>query len=204
MVVSGSFAGCTGKAWCSFAGKTVVALCSLVGSTKVALCSFVGSTGVALCSFGGSTVVAPVGRSVLPVPLAERENAGRAWLGCPQHSCATRSPHSDVGLPRARLAWPADWACSTDVVGIMGAGMMVWCASSGTLMPLLATMLVTALVVPPPRPHKRQASSSDPSRAKRSRASSSSSTRIPSTSKAGMSSVNNSPAETARQSRREK
>ncbi|KAK9004471.1 hypothetical protein V6N11_002271 [Hibiscus sabdariffa] len=148
--------------------------------------------------------------------------AGECWLGlarmppgawlwpplghCPplQHSCATRSPHSDVGLPRARLAWPADWACSTDVVGIMGAGMMVWCASSGTLMPLLATMLVTALVVPPPRPHKRQASSSDPSRAKRSRASSSSSTRIPSTSKAGMSSVNNSPAETARQSRREK
>ncbi|KAK8483134.1 hypothetical protein V6N11_013834 [Hibiscus sabdariffa] len=58
--------------------------------------------------------------------------------------------------------------------------------------------------IPPPRPHKRHASSSDPSRAKRSRASSSSSTRIPSTSKVGMSSVNNSPAETARQSRREK
>ncbi|KAK8487906.1 hypothetical protein V6N11_021165 [Hibiscus sabdariffa] len=147
MVVSGSFAGCTGKAWCSFAGRTVVALCSLVGSTMVALCSFVGSTGVALCSFGGSTVVAPVGRAVLPVPLVGRENAGRAWLGCPQHSCATCSPHSDVGLPRALLAWPADWACSTDVVGIMGAGMMVWCASSGTPMPLLATMLVTALVV---------------------------------------------------------
>ncbi|KAK8487993.1 hypothetical protein V6N11_075717 [Hibiscus sabdariffa] len=29
----------------------------------------------------------------------------------------------------------------------MGVGMMVWCASSGTPMPLLATMLVTALVV---------------------------------------------------------
>ncbi|KAK8505930.1 hypothetical protein V6N11_047867 [Hibiscus sabdariffa] len=114
MVVSGSFAGCTGKAWCSFAGRTVVALCSLVGSTMVALCSFVGSTGVALCSFGGSTVVAPVGRVVLPVPLAGRENAGRAWLGCPQ----------------------ASWR-----------RMMVWCASSGTPMPLLATMLVTALVV---------------------------------------------------------
>ncbi|KAK9004475.1 hypothetical protein V6N11_002275 [Hibiscus sabdariffa] len=84
MVVSGSFAGCTWKAWCSFAGRTMVALCSLVGSTMVALCSFVGSTGVALCSFGGSTVVAPVGRAVLPVPLAGRENAGRAWLGCPQ------------------------------------------------------------------------------------------------------------------------
>ncbi|KAK8500679.1 hypothetical protein V6N12_002121 [Hibiscus sabdariffa] len=76
-----------------------------------------------------------------------------AWLWpplgrCPplQHSCATCSPHSDVGLPRALLAWPADWACSTDVVGIMGAGMMVWCASSGTPMPLLATMLVTMLV----------------------------------------------------------
>ncbi|KAK9029798.1 hypothetical protein V6N11_031243 [Hibiscus sabdariffa] len=122
MVVSGSFAGCNGMAWCSFAGRTVVALCSLVGSTMVALCSFVGSTGVALCSFGGSTVVAPIGRAVLPVPLAGRENAGRAWLGCPQHSCATRSPRSDVGLPCALLAWPADWACSTDVVGIMGAG----------------------------------------------------------------------------------
>ncbi|KAK8518012.1 hypothetical protein V6N12_033004 [Hibiscus sabdariffa] len=77
-----------------------------------------------------------------------------AWLWpplgcCPplQHSCATRSPRSDVGLPCALLAWPADWACSTDVVGIMGAGMMVWCASSGTPMPLLTTMLVTALVV---------------------------------------------------------
>ncbi|KAK8562316.1 hypothetical protein V6N12_010400 [Hibiscus sabdariffa] len=31
--------------------------------------------------------------------------------------------------------------------GITGAGMMVWCASSGTPMPLLATMFVTALVV---------------------------------------------------------
>ncbi|KAK9031883.1 hypothetical protein V6N11_056169 [Hibiscus sabdariffa] len=76
-----------------------------------------------------------------------------AWLWpplgrCPplQHSCATRSPRSDVGLPCALLAWPADWACSTDVVGIMGAGMMVWCASSGTPMPLLATMIVTMLV----------------------------------------------------------
>ncbi|KAL4348725.1 hypothetical protein GQ457_17G008210 [Hibiscus cannabinus] len=58
--------------------------------------------------------------------------------------------------------------------------------------------------IPPPRPHKRQASSSDPSRAKRPRASTSSTTRIPSIPKAGMSSVNNSPAETARQSRREK
>ncbi|KAK8538466.1 hypothetical protein V6N13_122845 [Hibiscus sabdariffa] len=52
--------------------------------------------------------------------------------------------------------------------------------------------------IPPPRPHKHQASSSDPSRAKRSRASTSSTTRIPSVPKAGMSSVNNSPAETAR------
>ncbi|KAK9018683.1 hypothetical protein V6N11_033730 [Hibiscus sabdariffa] len=77
-----------------------------------------------------------------------------AWLWpplgrCPplQHSCATRSPRSDVGLPCALLAWPAEWACSSDVVGITGAGMMVWCASSGTPMPLLATMFVTALVV---------------------------------------------------------
>ncbi|KAK8498738.1 hypothetical protein V6N12_042946 [Hibiscus sabdariffa] len=76
--------------------------------------------------------------------------AGECWSGLarmPQHSCATRPPRSDVGLPRALLAWPADWACSTDVVGIMGAGTMVWCASSGTPVPLLATMLVTALVV---------------------------------------------------------
>ncbi|KAK8671963.1 hypothetical protein V6N13_110341 [Hibiscus sabdariffa] len=55
--------------------------------------------------------------------------------------------------------------------------------------------------IPPLRPHKRQASSSDPSRAKHSRPSTSSSTRIPSVPKAGMSSVNNSLAETARQSR---
>ncbi|KAK8501425.1 hypothetical protein V6N12_047010 [Hibiscus sabdariffa] len=58
--------------------------------------------------------------------------------------------------------------------------------------------------IPPVRPHKRQASSSDPSRTKRSRPSTSSTTRIPSVPKAGMSSVNNSLAETARQSRREK
>ncbi|KAL4323273.1 hypothetical protein GQ457_11G026760 [Hibiscus cannabinus] len=58
--------------------------------------------------------------------------------------------------------------------------------------------------IPPMRPHKRQASSSDPSRAKRSRPSTSSTTKIPSVPKVGMSSVNNSPAETARQSRREK
>ncbi|KAL4339952.1 hypothetical protein GQ457_08G031830 [Hibiscus cannabinus] len=58
--------------------------------------------------------------------------------------------------------------------------------------------------IPPPRPHKRQAPSSDPSRAKRSRACASSSSRTTSSTKAGMSSVNNSPAETARQSRREK
>ncbi|KAK8574627.1 hypothetical protein V6N12_062317 [Hibiscus sabdariffa] len=57
--------------------------------------------------------------------------------------------------------------------------------------------------IPPLRPHKRQASSSDPSRTKRSRPSTSSS-RIPSVPKARISSVNNSLAETARQSRREK
>ncbi|KAL4318995.1 hypothetical protein GQ457_18G000180 [Hibiscus cannabinus] len=55
--------------------------------------------------------------------------------------------------------------------------------------------------IPPLRPHKRQASSSDPSRAKRFRPSTSSTTRIPSVPKAGMRSVNNSSAETARQSR---
>ncbi|KAK8684260.1 hypothetical protein V6N13_040290 [Hibiscus sabdariffa] len=58
--------------------------------------------------------------------------------------------------------------------------------------------------IPPLRPHKRQASSSDPSKAKRSRSSTSSTTRIPSVPKAGISSVNNSSAETARQSRQEK
>ncbi|KAK8974999.1 hypothetical protein V6N11_014411 [Hibiscus sabdariffa] len=52
--------------------------------------------------------------------------------------------------------------------------------------------------IPPPWPHKRQAPSSDPSRAKHSLASTSSTTRIPSVPKAGMSSVNNSPTETAR------
>ncbi|KAK9043256.1 hypothetical protein V6N11_071603 [Hibiscus sabdariffa] len=94
------------------------------------------------------------GKSRLCAPLALFVAFIGAWLWpplgrCPplQHSCATRSPRSDVGLPCALLAWPAEWACSSDVVGITGAGMMVWCASSGTPMPLLATMFVTALVV---------------------------------------------------------
>ncbi|KAK8593956.1 hypothetical protein V6N12_046029 [Hibiscus sabdariffa] len=94
------------------------------------------------------------GKSRLCAPLALFVASIGAWLWpplgrCPplQHSCATRSPRSDVGLPCALLAWPAEWACSSDVVGITGAGMMVWCASSGTPMPLLATMFVTALVV---------------------------------------------------------
>ncbi|KAK8684227.1 hypothetical protein V6N13_040257 [Hibiscus sabdariffa] len=52
--------------------------------------------------------------------------------------------------------------------------------------------------IPPSRPHKRQASSSDPSKTKRSRPSTSSTTRIPSMSKVGMSSVNNSSVETVR------
>ncbi|KAK8515190.1 hypothetical protein V6N12_019238 [Hibiscus sabdariffa] len=85
-------------------GSLVVALGSFAGTTVVALCSFAGSTVVALCSFAGSTVVAPVGRAVLPAPLVGWENAGRAWLGCSQHSCATRSPRFDVGLPCA--LWP--------------------------------------------------------------------------------------------------
>ncbi|KAK9036748.1 hypothetical protein V6N11_021676 [Hibiscus sabdariffa] len=91
------------------------------------------------------------GKSRLCAPLALFFAFIGAWLWpplgrCPplQHSCATCSPRSDVGLPCALLAWPAEWACSSDVVGITGAGMMVWCASSGTPMPLLATMFVTA------------------------------------------------------------
>ncbi|KAK8660310.1 hypothetical protein V6N13_051238 [Hibiscus sabdariffa] len=58
--------------------------------------------------------------------------------------------------------------------------------------------------IPPSRPHKRQASSSDLSKTKRSRPSTSSTTRIPSVPKAGIGSVNNSSTETVRQSRREK
>ncbi|KAK8600733.1 hypothetical protein V6N12_050584 [Hibiscus sabdariffa] len=54
-----------------------------------------------------------------------------------------------------------------------------------------------------PRAPKRHASHSDPTKVKRPRPSSSAS-RIPSVPKAGMSSANNSSAETARQSRREK
>ncbi|KAK8663252.1 hypothetical protein V6N13_083075 [Hibiscus sabdariffa] len=82
-----------------------------------------------------------------------------------------------------------------------------WCAAQSRT-PLVAAhnqpAVARASSIPPMRPHKRQASSSDPSRAKRSQHSTSSSTRIPSVPKAGISSVNNSPAETARQSRREK
>ncbi|KAK8972572.1 hypothetical protein V6N11_047871 [Hibiscus sabdariffa] len=82
-----------------------------------------------------------------------------------------------------------------------------WCAAQSRTPPANVAVHpfeARASSIPPPRPHKRQAPSSDPSRAKRSRASASSSSRIPSSTKAGMSSVNNSPAETARQSRREK
>ncbi|KAK9033395.1 hypothetical protein V6N11_018428 [Hibiscus sabdariffa] len=82
-----------------------------------------------------------------------------------------------------------------------------WCAARSRTPPANVAAHPSearASSIPPPRPHKRQAPSSDPSRAKRSRASASSPSRIPSSTKAGMSSVNNSPAETARQSRREK
>ncbi|KAK9003712.1 hypothetical protein V6N11_084344 [Hibiscus sabdariffa] len=82
-----------------------------------------------------------------------------------------------------------------------------WCAARSRTPPANVAAHPSearASSIPPPRPHKHQAPSSDPLRAKRSRASASSSSRIPSSTKAGMSSVNNSPAETARQSRREK
>ncbi|KAK8644644.1 hypothetical protein V6N13_123946 [Hibiscus sabdariffa] len=82
-----------------------------------------------------------------------------------------------------------------------------WCAARSCTPPVAARNQpagARASSIPPTWPHKRQASSSDPSRAKRSRPSTSSTTRIPSVPKAEMSSVNNSPAETARQSRREK
>ncbi|KAK8503530.1 hypothetical protein V6N12_005738 [Hibiscus sabdariffa] len=89
------------------------------------------------------------------------DGAGACWLGlarpvlgawlwpllglCPplQHPCAKRFPRSDVGLPL--LTWTAGWACSMVVVGVVNAGMLVWCASSGMSMPLLAAMI--ALVV---------------------------------------------------------
>ncbi|KAK8681077.1 hypothetical protein V6N13_053484 [Hibiscus sabdariffa] len=82
-----------------------------------------------------------------------------------------------------------------------------WCAAQYRTPPVAAQnqpAVARTSSIPPLRPHKRQASSSDPSRAKRSRPSTSSTTRIPSVPKAGMSSVNNSSAETARQSCREK
>ncbi|KAL4279478.1 hypothetical protein GQ457_03G016920 [Hibiscus cannabinus] len=77
-----------------------------------------------------------------------------------------------------------------------------WCAARSRTPPVTTQNQpagVRASSILPTRPHKRQASSSDPSRAKRSRPSTSSTTRIPLVPKAGMSSVNNSPAETARQ-----
>ncbi|KAL4295174.1 hypothetical protein GQ457_12G013880 [Hibiscus cannabinus] len=82
-----------------------------------------------------------------------------------------------------------------------------WCAAQSRTPPV-TTQNQPAVArnssIPPLRPHKCQASSSDPSKAKRSRPSTSSTTRIPSVPKAGMSSFNNSSAETARLSRREK
>ncbi|KAL4281630.1 hypothetical protein GQ457_03G016880 [Hibiscus cannabinus] len=82
-----------------------------------------------------------------------------------------------------------------------------WCAARSRTPPVTTQNQpagVRASSIPPTRPHKCQASSSDPSRAKRSQPSTSSTTRNPSVPKAGMSIINNSSAETARQSRREK
>ncbi|KAK9033359.1 hypothetical protein V6N11_018392 [Hibiscus sabdariffa] len=82
-----------------------------------------------------------------------------------------------------------------------------WCAAQSRTPPVTAHNQPTVArnsSIPPLRPHNRQASSPDPSKAKRSRPSTSSTTRIPSVPKAGMSSVNNSAAATTRQSRREK
>ncbi|KAK8554928.1 hypothetical protein V6N13_016182 [Hibiscus sabdariffa] len=82
-----------------------------------------------------------------------------------------------------------------------------WCAAQSRTSPVVLQnqpAVARNSSIPPLRPHKRQASSSDPSKAKRSRPSTSSTSRIPLMPKAGMSSVNNSSAETARQSHREK
>ncbi|KAK8713425.1 hypothetical protein V6N13_148643 [Hibiscus sabdariffa] len=82
-----------------------------------------------------------------------------------------------------------------------------WCAAQSRTPPVAAqnqSVVARTSSIPPLRPHKRQASSSDPSRAKRSQPSTSSTTRIPSVPKAGTSSVNNSSADTAWLSRREK
>ncbi|KAK8979124.1 hypothetical protein V6N11_030903 [Hibiscus sabdariffa] len=62
-----------------------------------------------------------------------------------------------------------------------------WCAARSRTPPANVAVHpfeARASSIPPPRPHKRQAPSSDPSRAKRSRASASSSSRIPSSTKA--------------------
>ncbi|KAK8523046.1 hypothetical protein V6N13_076270 [Hibiscus sabdariffa] len=83
----------------------------------------------------------------------------------------------------------------------------VWCAAQSRTPPVVPQnqpAVARNSSIPPLRPHKRWASSSDPSKAKRSRPSTSSTSQIPLMPKAGMSSVNNSSAETARQSRREK
>ncbi|KAK8660326.1 hypothetical protein V6N13_051254 [Hibiscus sabdariffa] len=82
-----------------------------------------------------------------------------------------------------------------------------WCAAQSRTPPVVTQnqpVVARNSSIPPLRPHKSQASSSDPSKAKRSRPSTSSTSRNPLMPKAGMSSVNKSSAKTARQSRREK
>ncbi|KAK8512392.1 hypothetical protein V6N13_116314 [Hibiscus sabdariffa] len=82
-----------------------------------------------------------------------------------------------------------------------------WCAAQSRTPPVVTQnqpAVARNSSIPPLRPHKCHASSSDPSKAKRSRPSTSSTSRIPLMPKVGMSSVNNPSAETARQSRREK
>ncbi|KAK8506684.1 hypothetical protein V6N12_038503 [Hibiscus sabdariffa] len=138
----------------------------------------------------------PVSLSVVTAIRAKWSKVQSSWLG---HSVGRVLGLLDVaeGAPLARALHLSRLWC-----------VRSWCAGCllGSHLWLLVLWLINgcgrgiALMARPLCwPCKRQASSSDPSRAKRSRASTSSSTRIPSMPKAGMSSINNSPAETARQ-----
>ncbi|KAK8663266.1 hypothetical protein V6N13_083089 [Hibiscus sabdariffa] len=141
------------------------------------------------------SIIREVTTSILDVPAPPDAPADPSW----QVPSLSASP-SKPGLSKSA---PADLRRATMPMVPEHQEFDEWCAARSRTPPVAAQNQpagARASSIPPTRPHKRQASSSDPSRAKRSRPSTSSTTRIPSVPKAGMSSVNNSPAETARQS----
>ncbi|KAK8555295.1 hypothetical protein V6N12_009443 [Hibiscus sabdariffa] len=125
-------------------------------------------------------------------------------------SCCARALLWPARLLRNSVAWHASnsWARFHGLLLPEHKEFDAWCADQARPVPVgpnipPVSMEPSAQAIPPPRANKRHASHSDPTKVKRSRPSSFVS-RIPPVPSARMSSTNNSSAETARQSRREK